>query len=276
MLPSPGISLPVRYKGEEVGVLSVAPRGPGERFSTADERVIEEIARQMGIVVNSVLQAEDLRRSRERLVTTREEERRRIRRDLHDGLGPSLAALSLQVEIARDLVVTDPERSAELLDAVLVQTREAIDDIRRLVYGLRPPALDDLGLLGAIRAQRTSWEQHGLEVTLDLPADLPNLSAAIEVAIYRITQEAMNNVIRHAGASAVSVGVRLVGGEICLTVADDGRGLPAIIAPGIGMLSIRERSAELGGRCTIRPGGEGGVTVEARFALPAETREGER
>jgi signal transduction histidine kinase len=208
----------------------------------------------------------DLRQSRERIVTAREEERRRIRRDLHDGLGPALASLSLQVEIARDLITTDPARSSVLLDDVLAQTQESLLDIRRLVYDLRPPALDDLGLVGAIRAQVATWEQGGLTVVLDLP-ELPPLSAALEVAIFRIVQEALTNVVRHANATHATIAIAIQDDRLHLTITDDGNGLPGAYQPGVGMLSMGERAGELGGSCEIRTLPGGGVTVAASFAL---------
>lgn len=258
-------SVPVRYQGEAVGTMTVTPRSPGESFSPADHRLIDEIARQMGIAVHSVLLSEDLRHSRERIVTAREEERRRIRRDLHDGLGPSLAALSLQVEIARDLIATDPHRSSELLDDVLGQTRESILDIRRLVYELRPPALDDLGLVGAIRAQAMTWERGGLTVTLDLDDNLPVGSAATEVAIYRIVQEAMTNVLRHSAATAVDIRLTANADTIQLEIDDNGQGLPISVQPGVGLVSMRERAAELGGTCDVTASWNGGTRVVATF-----------
>ena len=265
--------IPVRYQGEQVGTMTVTPRSPGESFSPADHRLIDEIARQMGIAVHSILLSEDLRHSRERIVTAREEERRRIRRDLHDGLGPSLAALSLQVEIARDLIATDPHRSSELLDDVLGQTRESILDIRRLVYELRPPALDDLGLLGAIQAQAMTWARSGLAVTLDLDDDLPLGSAATEVAIYRIVQEAMTNVLRHAEATAVAIRLTASDGSIRVEIVDDGRGMPISTQPGVGLVSMRERAAELGGTCEVSANPTGGTRVVATFRS-VEPRDG--
>ncbi len=261
------VNVPIRYQGDALGTLSVVPRTPAEPFSPVDRRLIDEVARQTGIAVHSILLSEDLRRSRERLVTAREEERRRIRRDLHDGLGPALAALSLQVEIARDLVRTAPDRSTELLDDVLALARESILDVRRLVYGLRPPALDDLGLIGAIEAQRDTWEQHGLTVTLDLEPDLPSLSAATEVAIFRIVQEGVNNVIRHAHATSVLVRLAASAGEVWLEIVDDGQGFSNNPQPGVGLLSMHERAAELGGTCTVTGHSGTGVTVTATFPL---------
>jgi signal transduction histidine kinase len=269
------VTVPVRYQGEDVGELTVSQRTPADQFSGPDLRLLDEIARQTGIAVHSIMLSHDLRQSRERIVTAREEERRRIRRDLHDGLGPALASLSLQVEIARDLITTDPARSSVLLDDVLAQTQESLLDIRRLVYDLRPPALDDLGLVGAVRAQVATWEQGGLTVVLDLPQDLPSLSAALEVAIFRIVQEALMNVVRHANATHATITIAIRDDRLHLTITDDGNGLPASYHPGVGMLSMGERAGELGGSCEIHTLPGGGVTVAASFALTGRLEGGQ-
>lgn len=258
-----------------MGLLEIAPRGPVDVFSPADRRLIIEIARQTGIAVHSTLLSESLKQSREQIVTAREEERRRIRNDLHDGLGPALAALSLQVEIARDLIVTDPDRSARLLEDVLGQTRESILDIRRLVYDLRPPALDDLGLVGAIRSQVARWESAAMRIRLDLPETVPPLTAATEVAIYRIAQESLANVARHSGATEAWVHLTVEHHVIRLEVSDNGAGLPTDAEAGVGLRSMRDRAAELGGRCVVTRGPNGGVTVTAEFALTPERGAGD-
>src|SRR5947208_10250776 len=147
-----------------------------------------------------------LRRNRERLVTTREEERRRLRRDLHDGLGPTLAALNLQAGVVRKLITSDPVAADALVTEWRTELRVAIADIRRLVYELRPPALDELGLVGAIRERATQYQHSGdtdrlsLRVIVEAPEHMPSLPPAIEVAAYRIVQEALTNMLRHAQA----------------------------------------------------------------------------
>jgi signal transduction histidine kinase len=203
----------------------------------------------------------DLQRSRERLVTAREEERRRLRRDLHDGLGPALATLSLQAEAARDAVSTEPALAVSLMNDLITQTQAAITDIRRLVYDLRPPALDDLGLVAAIRAQAIRYEHLGLQVTVKAPESLPPLPAAVEVAAYRIIQEALTNIVRHAHAHTCLIRLTL-DNELHLEITDDGRGIPADRPVGVGLRSMHERTAELGGSCIVEALSGGGTRIQ--------------
>ncbi len=197
-------------------------------------------------------------------MTAREEERRRLRRDLHDGLGPQLAALTLKLETARNRLGSDP--LAETLLAELTQrTQAAVADIRRLVYALRPPALDELGLVSALAEQAAQYSQNGLSVSVEAPEQLPPLPAAVEVAAYRIVQEALTNVVRHARANACVLRIALdeTAGVLCPDVWDDGHGLPSTLRQGVGLQSMRERAEELGGMCTVENVPAGGVRVRA-------------
>jgi signal transduction histidine kinase len=212
------VRLPLIYHTEHLGELVLAPRGLSEPFSSSDRELLGELARQAGIAAHAIgLTADfkhltiDLQHSRERLVTTREEERRRLRRDLHDGLGPTLATITLKAEAARDIIPTEPAEAMELLANLIEQAQTAIIDILRLVYNLRPPALDDLGLVAAVRAQMMQYELAGLHITIDAPDCLPLMPAAVEVAAYRIIQEALTNIIRHANAHSCLI--RLTPGE---------------------------------------------------------------
>jgi signal transduction histidine kinase len=197
-------------------------------------------------------------------------ERLRLRRDLHDGLGPKLAALGLKLDAARSLVGTRPDETREMLGAVKADIRETIDDIRRLVYGLRPPALDELGLAGAIRecVQRFS-AGGGPQILVDAPDRLPPLPAAVEVAAYWIANEAVTNVVRHARARRCDVRLELAG-DLLLTVRDDGVGLPECWRAGVGTSSMAERAGELGGELRMRARADRpGTEVFARVPLPA-------
>ena len=172
-----------------MGDLLVAPRGPGEEFSPADRRLLDDVAQQIGPATHAVRLTADLQQSRERLVTAREEERRRLRRDLHDGLGPQLAAIILKLETARNRLGHDPMANALLRD-LAARTEAAVTDIRRLVYALRPPALDDLGLKQALLEAAGQYGKPGITIVVDVPDSLPQLPAAVKVAAYRIAQEA--------------------------------------------------------------------------------------
>ena len=256
------LRLPLVYQTEQIGELILAQRAPGESFTSADRRLLDDLAHQAGIAAHAVRLTTDLQRSRERLVTAREEERRRLRRDLHDGLGPALATLSLQAEAARDIVSTEPALAVSLMDDLITQTQAAINDIRRLVYDLRPPALDDLGLVAAIRAQAIRYEHSGLQVTIKAPESLPPLPAAVEVAAYRIIQEALTNIVRHADAHTCYIRLTL-DNALHLEIIDDGHGISADRPMGVGLRSMHERTAELGGSCIVEALSSGGTRVHA-------------
>jgi signal transduction histidine kinase len=265
-----------------VGELVLAPRAPGERFTPADRALLEDLARQAGLAAHAVrLTANlkrltvDLQRSREHLVTAREEERRRLRRDLHDGLGPQLASLTLKLETARNRLGHDPLADT-LLSDLTERTQATVADIRRLVYALRPPTLDELGLLAALR-ELTLQSSEQVSIHLDAPNCLPELPAAVEVALYRIAQEALTNVVRHAHARHCDLRLTLdePAGLLTLSIQDDGCGLPPSRNVGVGLVSMRERAEELGGTWTIQQVPTGGTCVLARLPCtrlePADT-----
>lgn len=270
------VRLPLTYGGETVGQMVLGPRAGGS-FTPADAALLEDLAHQTAIAVHAVtLHREavrlsaDLQRSRELLVTAREEERRRLRRDLHDGLGPRLAAQSLKVGSARMLYDQDPKTADTLLSELESDIEATLAEIRRLVYDLRPPALDELGLIGAVcdaAEHHTSQAANGLDITVHAPVTLPPLSAAVEVASYRIVQEALANVTHHA--SATKCVVRLtVTHELRIEVSDDGIGISGDHHSGVGLHSMRERAEELGGTCVVERYASGGTRVLARLPLP--------
>lgn len=267
--PSTVVRLPLYYQREALGELVIAPRAGEGKFSDTDTRLLQDFARQAGIAVHAARLTTDLQRSREKLVTAREEERRRIRRDLHDGLGPSLATLLLQLDAARNLLRRDVVATDELLRDLKLQTQSALAEIRRLVYELRPPALDDLGLVGALREQITRYDGvDGLRVTFDAPETVPPLPAAVEVAAYRIAVEALTNVVKHGCAKHCAVQITCGARDLRVEICDDGAGLPHDYRAGVGLTSMRERAAELGGTCVIENAAGGGTRVVA--ILPAE------
>ena len=283
------LTLPLIYRGEHVGQLLLSPRAPGETFTPDEQRLLADLARQASVAVHAVrlhsqaLQlGADLQQARERLVAAREEERRRLRRDLHDGLGPQLASQTLTLDAARKLLRRDPETAETLLAAAGAHAQDAIADIRRLVYELRPPALDELGLVGALRTQEAQLAPMGLRLTLDAPARLPPLSAAVEVACYRIVQEALTNVARHAHAHACTVRLSMRAGatapaeasdarSLYVEIGDDGVGLPAQPRAGVGLRSMRERAEELGGDCLVVSSPGQGTLITAQLPLPRDT-----
>lgn len=272
------LTLPLTYNAAPVGQLILAPRTPGESLSPADRRLLEDLARQIGVAAHSVRLHDDLQQARERLVTAREEERRRLRRDLHDGLGAQRAALNVQAGVLRNLIDSDPAAAKAATAELRAELRAVIGDIRRLVHGLRPPALDELGLIGALRqraaqygaggnlAQGSAADAPPLEVAAEADESLPPLPAAVEVAVYRIVEEALTNVVRHARARHCTV--RLVADEtLDLSITDDGVGINLGGSGGVGLLAMRERAEELGGTCAIEARAEGGTRVRARLPL---------
>jgi signal transduction histidine kinase len=267
--------LPLSYQQERVGELILSPRSVGESFSDSDLKLLGDLAHQVGVAAHGVRLSADLQRSRERLVTAREEERKRLRRDLHDGVGPQLAALTLKLETARNLLCHDT-KTAALMGELSEDVRATVSDVRHSVHALRPPTLDELGLVAALREGATHYSQNGLRVSVEAPESLPPLPAAVEVATYHIAQEAMTNVVRHAEASRCSVRIALdeQAGVVHLEVEDDGRGLGKDHKAGVGTHSMRERAEELGGSCTIEalPQRRGTlVSVELPFWSARET-----
>ncbi len=269
-LPVPNaIRLPLLYQHEQVGELLLGPRTPGEAFGPADRRLLEDLSRQAGIAVHAVQLTHDLQRARERLVEAREEERRRLHRDLHDGLGSQLAALSLQLGALPSLIASDPSGAQTEVSELRGQLRTAITSIRSLVHGLRPLTIDELGLLVALRERIRQFSASEIALQVDLPATLRSLPAAVEVAVYRVTEEALTNVVTHARARSSLVRLSVFGTSLVLTIEDDGIGMTTsgLSSSGVGLHSMRERAEELGGSfiASERPGG--GTRVEARFPI---------
>ncbi|MEO8286242.1 MAG: GAF domain-containing sensor histidine kinase [Chloroflexota bacterium] len=261
------VRLPLVYQGEPVGELALARRAPGETFSKVDMGLLQSIAHEAGMAAHAVQLTADLQRSRERLVTAREEERRRLRRDLHDGLGPVLGGLTLKLDAARNLLISNPAAVDKLLLDLKANTQSAITDIRRVVYELRPPALDDLGLASALREYAAQCSDlNGITITTEIAENLPPLPAAVEVAAYRIVQEGLNNVVRHAQASQCNVRLT-IDKDFYLEITDNGVGIPPNRRSGVGLTSMRERAEELGGSFTVAAQPGGGTRIEARLPL---------
>ncbi|MCA9860708.1 MAG: hypothetical protein KC438_13350, partial [Thermomicrobiales bacterium] len=279
---SPGtaeIPIPLTYQSQSVGELIVSPRGGAREFDAADRRLLDDLSRQIGVVAHNVRLTNDLQLSRERIVTAREEERRRLRRDLHDGLGAQLAALTLQTGAMKTIIRSDPDTAVQHATELQQEMRIAIVDIRRLVQGLRPATLDDLGLIGSLQnrvatvnlGEWTSDQQHPLLVALDAPDDVGSLPAAVEVAIYRIIDEALTNVVRHANAGRCTIRIVQSSDGIQVAIEDDGAGIPADRVSGIGLQSMRERALELGGTFEIEPASPAGTRIVAELPVSGET-----
>ncbi len=264
--------LPLTSLGTDVGELRVTHRYPGERWRRTERATFADVARRAATLVWAAGLVVDLQASRERIVAGREEERRRLRHDLHDGVGPELAGMALQLERLAGRLAGSPD-AAELAARLRDQMRRTVAAVRRAVDDLRPPALDELGLVGALREHVAAYRMAGSggaapesPVTVDA-GELPPLRAAVEVAAYRIATEAVANAVRHAGATTCRVCLTVTGGDLLVVVSDDGTGIDPGAVPGVGSTSMRERAAELGGTLEIETAPGEGTTVRTRLPL---------
>ncbi|GAA1555652.1 hypothetical protein GCM10009804_10650 [Kribbella hippodromi] len=261
------VSLDLSYGGEVVGVLQAGVRSGESGLSPADHRVLDLVAVPLAVAVHATRLSTELQSSRERLVAAREEERRRLRRDLHDGLGPTLTGVAFSADAAANLITSDTPRAVELLTQLRADTRAAIADVRRLVDDLRPPALDELGLVGALRQRcdHLSFRADGTAIQVRLSADaLPPLPAALEVAAYRIATEALTNVARHSSATSAVLTLRCTP-NLDLRLTDNGPSTGPW-TPGVGLQAMHDRAAELGGTLQAGPTPTGGQ-VHACFPI---------
>ena len=255
VLASDGVSpartfrLPLEYAGETIGELEVGLRRGEQRLGVTDRSTLQLVATPLAVAIRALGLSAELRQSQSRLVVARDEERRRLRRDLHDGLGPTLTGMALAADAGTNFLDENPARTRDLLGSLRRDARSALADVRRLVDNLTPPALGELGLLGALekRAEQLRGRSDGtsLDVRLVVPYELPVLPADVEVAAYRIATEALVNVARHAVATTAVIEVRC-DGTLDLVVTDDGAS-HATWSPGVGLESMRERAAEVGG-----------------------------
>jgi two-component system, NarL family, sensor kinase len=263
-VPDP-VELPLRHAGRLVGVLRVGPAHGG--LTRSERRAIEDVAAQAAVAVHGVLLMGELQRERERVIAAREEERRRLRRELHDGVGTALAAACLQAEAANHLLAENVEDGRALLTRLGEQLREAVVDVRAVTRNLRPAMLDELGLVGALRelGARSSGPERPVDVEVGELGDVP---AAVEVAAYMVVAELVTNACRHSAASRVLVAAGRHDGDLSVRVSDNGCGIDPDAVAGVGLGSVRRRVEEVGGRLEHRPGP--GTTIEAW--LPLESR----
>ena len=254
------IVLPVEYLGARVGNLVVSTPGHGVTLRAAERRLLADLARQAGPAAHGVATLMELRRSRQRLVAAREKERLSLRRELHDDLGAMLTGVALGLDaVGNRLTAGSP--AAEQLSRVRVVVSAAVVDLRRIIDGLRPPALDEVGLVGAIRDRLFALSNGGPRLEVDAES-LPALPPEVEVACYHVAVEAVHNAVRHAGASRVTVTLAIANGQLDLTVTDDGHGIQSATGNGQGLATMRQRVEEIGGRLDLETGA-GGTTVSA-------------
>jgi signal transduction histidine kinase len=267
--------VPITVLGEQLGTLRVGSRHRGERLRAEEQSVLHDTARRAGALLQAAALVADLRQSRERIVAAREEERRRLRHDLHDGVGPQLAGLALQLDnLARRL--GDDEENGSRVQMLRDRLRDTVVEVRRVVDNLRPPALDDVGLVEAVRQQVSAYAPVGAGAGLNGSSaaplvdvesdDLPELPAAVEVAAYRIVTESVANAVRHGHPTRCAVRIAAGDGDLVLTIADNGSGIAADAVPGVGLASMTERAAEVGGSLNVQTAPTG-TTITARLPL---------
>jgi signal transduction histidine kinase len=258
--------VPLRHAARDVGVLQLPL--PLDELDRGQRRHLTRLLPRLATAAYGALLERMLERATGDIAGVREEERRMLHRELHDGLGPALAAMALKTEIARDLVVGDPDRARDILDGMVPQLARAVADVRSTVLGLHPSTLDELGLEAALRelVEAFSGPRQQVHLRGALHA-LSRLAAGAEVAVYRIVAEALTNAQRHADARTIHVEVGGSHDSVEDTITDDGTGIAADREPGVGLTSMAHRAKEVGGRLDIfaSPAGRG---TRVRAVLP--------
>lgn len=267
--PARYLALPLRFAGAGIGELRVAEPAGGERYSEADIRLLTALAAQLAVVVSAAELTEALEAERNRVVTATRDERDRLRRDLHDGLGPSLTGVSLGLQALAGLVGDATTPAGALVHRLRSGTDTAVHDIRRIIDGLRPTALDTAGLTQAVESHAGTLHS---TLPVDVTADrLPVLAPDVEVAAYRIITEALTNAARHAHARHAQVTIS-ADEALHIAVSDDGHGIhPDAGIAGVGLASMRSRAEALGGGLAVSSTA-GGTVVSATLPLSSSHR----
>jgi signal transduction histidine kinase len=263
----------LRHRGMTVGQLTVLPPDGNTYLDDTMAQALATLADQVAPVLAALRLDEELLRSREQVVTAREEERSRLSRELHDNVGPTLAGTRLQIESVRDKLPAE-FAGIGLLDRAVEGLDEALRTLRRVVHGLRPPELDALGLSGALKELAIFLSGPSLRVETALSPDLATLSKRVEVAAYRIVAEALTNVVRHAQATHAEITVRQDDDCLLVEVTDDGAGVPLDAGKhGMGMRFMAQRAREIDGEFSYRSSSDG-TTVQAVLPLVTPTGRG--
>lgn len=261
------IRLPLRLGDDTIGEMAVGLRQGQLRLSDEDQQVLRIVGALLAQTLRSRSMALEVAKSRAAAISAIEDERRRLRRDLHDGLGPTLSGIAHTAAAVQNSIPSDPATADELLARLRTDAAGAVGKIRRLVYDMRPPALDELGLVGALHQQlelvRTPTGRH-MQLTVQAD-DLPPLPASVEVAAYRIATEAVTNAARHSGMDHAGLALKHEGAHLLVTVTDAGTSCDPW-APGVGVSSMRERCSEVNGTLEIT-NGRSGSTVQARLPI---------
>lgn len=264
----PHTDRPLVHAGDLVGRLILVPHADGV---PADLPALDDLLPSVAAVVATVRLTAELERAHERLVRIRDDERARLRADMHDELSPSLSGLRLTAAAAQDRLATgDVDAAGELLRRMDAEAGRAGDVVRGILEDLRPDELVRDGLLAAIRGRAGALSRAGVfDVTVEAPELLPSLAPETEVAVYRAATEAVANAARHSGGRLCRLWLGTEDGELVLEVCDDGDGLPRKVRPGVGLGSMARRAEAVGGRLQVQRVDRGGTRVLARF--PVET-----
>ncbi len=266
-----GLDFTLRHRGAQLGTLTVGPRRGASQVTEQDARLVAALAPHLAVVIRSARLAEELARERTRVTTATLAERDRLRRDLHDGLGPSLAGIALGLQAAGTAHRTDPDAVPSLLERTCAEAELAVSEIRRVLDGLRPTSLDVHGLEDAVRDTAASLgmgRPGGPAFDLHTEA-LPMLPPQVEEAAFRIVAESLTNVVRHSAASHCSVELNQANGDLRLQVFDDGCGLSPSAGSGHGLDSMRKRAADIGGSVCVEIAKPRGTLVTAVLPLEA-------
>jgi signal transduction histidine kinase len=255
---------PLVLDDELIGSLTVWPR-PGERLDATTRRALSALAPTIAIATRLTTTAVELVDSRARLSTARDAERSALRRELHDGLGPAIAGVGYGLRAARNLIATDPDAAATLLDTLAGEVEARVEDVRMLARELVPPALVESGLPAALAELAERYRLGGFEVDLDIGEAIPALPQPTASALYGIAVEGVRNASRHSGSTGCVVGIRLDSDALVLSVDDSGTGIADDASTGVGLQSMRERADAIGARLTISNPPAGGTSVTVRL-----------
>jgi signal transduction histidine kinase len=281
---TPAASVQLTHGSEALGAIEIGPKEDETELSDEDRRLLETLARQAALAIRNArlaadlsvslgeirVQAEELRASRKRLVTAGDAERRRIERNIHDGVQQELVALIANLRLARNQLARDPAEADETLSALQDEAGHVLEDLRQLARGIHPSLLSDHGLAEAIEA-RAARMPLPVSVRLDSAARTARFADDIEGAAYFVASEALANVLKHSAATRVGVAIGYADGLLELEVSDDGRGIDPQAMSGAGLANMADRVAALGGRVTIDSRPSEGTRVA--MTLPARPRE---
>ena len=265
VLPDTDLSVPVVHQGSLLGAISIRmPRD--EPLRPAGEQLVADVASQAGLVLSNVGLIEDLRASRQRLVTAQDETRRRLERNIHDGAQQDLVALAIKLGIAKSVVDDDPAEAKELLGELQTDTSATLENLRDLARGIYPPLLADLGLVAALNAQAS---KSPVPVTVEANG-IGRFGQDTEAAVYFCCLEALQNIGKYARATQARICLQAQNGTLSFTVSDDGAGYDARDTPlGSGQRNMADRLAALGGRLEVRSAPSQGTTITAHLPVPA-------